>query len=133
MKRIAVLTVFAAVLYSGCSDNCKNAEGYCKNDHEYNVCMDEIDNNWDTRSCDSMFENTTEGTACATFDGRSDCVRKCVLGQYPATCSEKFTLTSCRKKIYKDGSEGGVIWDDYCQYGCSDTDGIAKCNEKPSE
>ena len=132
MKKVVFLAAFTAILFSGCSDKCNGGESWCKNDHERMYCNEELSDDWRTQDCDSMFEDPGEGTACATFNGTSKCARICVFGQ-PATCDDAYTLVSCLKKTYKDGSESGVLWYEHCMNGCAvDNNGIASCQENPS-
>ncbi len=98
-------------------------------------CNEEVDRDWRTVECNLNLNYPDEGAACfdPNSDGNALCVRKCELGSQPARC-ERDELVSCREKKYNDGSVGGVLWWEYCPYGCTaDTNGVAKCNEKPSE
>ncbi len=134
MKKVVILAAFTAILCSGCSDKCNGGVSWCKNDNERIWCNEELSEDWKTQDCDSMFDDPAEGTACATFNGISKCVRKCVLGQQPAVCDNSDNLVSCRKNTYTDGSEGGVIWYEHCHHGCTvDNNGFASCKENPSD
>ena len=131
MKKIAVMSVLAAILYSGCSDNCNGGERWCKNDNVYKYCNEEIDSDWREMDCNENMDYPEGGAVCfdRNSDGKAQCVRKCEVGTQPR-CEGDYHLTSCIEKKYKDGSVGGVLFWEYCPYGCSVTDGVVQCKEK---
>ena len=132
MNKIAVFAVFTAIIYSGCSDHCRGGETWCKNDNVQLYCNEEVDGDWREVNCN--LGAPVEGAACfdRNSDGNAFCLRRCELGAVPR-CEIDNSLSICVEKKYSDGSVGGVLWNEPCYYGCSVTNGVAKCNEKPSE